>query len=919
MSAVPIRFTAVYSWSDRARAVWGKTDPERGTWLPLVQHLADAADMAETLWREWVPNNLREGLGRAFGGQQVAGAVLVLLAAVHDLGKCAPAFQVKADRVPDYGFLVRELKRVGFEFPPKGAKLTPHGLLGQAAVQQLLESAGVQPGIARSVSPIIGSHHGSPTTRWEASHVPQIDLGLDSWADTRREIWHAMLDRAGLSNLPAVFAEPLPVPIQVQLNALVVMADWMSSNTELFPHEVVPNRLADALAGLDLPPRWSPMLNDWDPQEFLWARFARLGGASPQPLQTACVEAARSLDGPALLILEAPMGSGKTEAALMAAETMAARWGNGGVFVGLPTMATATPMFTRIADWLGQVPGADRTAVNLVHSKAALQPEFRELVSRSRFVGLADDAAETEVIVASWFRGRRRAALSTHVVGTIDQALFGALRAKHVMLRQLALAGKVVILDEVHAADDFMGVYLEDVLSWLAQHQVPVLLLSATLPPAKRNSLASAYATGRTRRPEKLELSAQAGYPRLSVVTDTASDWQVSQSERPASTVELVPMADDVPELVELLRQQLSHGGCAGVICSTVRRAQERFSALQQADLGEVVLLHSKFAAPHRAVRESDLVSRLGPNGDRPGRLIVVGTQVLEQSLDIDFDLLVADVAPMDLLFQRLGRLHRHQRGRPVGLTQPRCYLVGVEDWLAPPPQLAAGPAAVYRSWPLWSALAAVGCLPTRIKLPHDIPDLVALAYDEDREAPPGWVDQWSQALAKYRAERAKKENEARAFAIPTPDRARSLEDWADNLASDPEAPRTAARAKVRDADESLEVILIWKDAERNPRVLAGVERHSDALIPRPLGERDGGLARTVASCTVSLPRELTHPGVIEATIAALEAGDLDVSSWQTSPWLNGQLFLVLDSDGRASVGDTTLAYDLELGLRVVR
>lgn len=166
--------------------------------------------------------------------------------------------------------------------------------------------------------------------------------------------------------------------------------------------------------------------------------------------QQASVDAARSLQSPGLLILEAPMGSGKTEAALLAAEELAARFGSGGIFVALPTMATANQCSQ---EWqqLAQIPDAGRTALNLVHSKAALQPEFRSMMY-GRFSGIADDDAGSEVFVSAWFRGRRRAALATHVVGTIDQALFGSLRAKHVMLRQLALTTKVVVLDEIHAA-----------------------------------------------------------------------------------------------------------------------------------------------------------------------------------------------------------------------------------------------------------------------------------------------------------------------------------------------------------------------------------------------------------------------------------------------------------------------------------
>ncbi|MFV0405659.1 MAG: CRISPR-associated helicase Cas3' [Propioniciclava sp.] len=919
----------MHSWTNDVLAIWGKTDPKHSTWLPLVHHLSDAADMADILWSEWLADSIVARLSYLFGGKDTAHGIVILLAGVHDLGKCAPAFQGKADRIPGYGFLAQDLRNRGFDVPPLGPRPTPHGLLGQMAVADLLRQDGVTKLAANGFSQIIGAHHGTPADRSAAGRVPPRDLGSGLWHATRTEIWQAAVKRSGLEQLGEVLSEEIPPWAQVQLNAVVVMADWMSSNIDLFPHTRSPDRLHAALEALDLPERWRPSVPHDPPENLLHGRFPHLAGLTPQPLQQAAVEAAQALNQSALLIFEAPMGSGKTEAALLASEIIAASQGVGGTFVALPTMATANPMFSRVAAWLRRVAGSSRTALSLAHSKAALQPEFREL-SRGRFVSITDDEPpgqlreggtepSTEVYVAGWFRGRRRAALATHVVGTIDQALFGSLRAKHAMLRQLALVSKVVVLDEVHAADDFMSVFLTDVLAWLGHHQVPVLLLSATLPPAQRKELATAYASGWVGRPTGLELPASGGYPRLTVVTSQADDWPVTQPNEPASQVVLSALDDGLDTLLSLLRAKLTDGGCAGVICSTVARAQERYAYLKSADIGEVMLIHSKFVAPHRADRESELVARLGPRGDRPNRIIVVGTQVLEQSLDIDFDVLVSDVAPMDLLMQRVGRLHRHPgRARPDPVSTAQCFLVGLAHNTTPP-EIDRGVAVVYGTWPVWSCVATLGPLPVTLALPHDIPSLVATAYDEDRAAPTEWGSAWTDALQRHQDTRSDRRRKARAFALPLPEETLDLADWANNLASDPEASAQSARARVRDTDESLEVVLIQVDEHDNPRVLDDVGPYSGAMIPRPLGERDAALARTVATCTVALPRSLTHPGAIDATITALEKGPLDLSSWQASAWLQGQLVVVLNPDGRATVGDATLAYDRELGLREVR
>ena len=156
-------------------------------------------------------------------------------------------------------------------------------------------------------------------------------------------------------------------------------------------------------------------------------------------------------------------------------------------------------------------------------------------------------------------------------------------------------------------------------------------------------------------------------------------------------------MGDSLDELINLIEDKMSDGGCIGIIRDTVARAQDTFDALDSRLDCEVVLVHSRFLAPQRARREADLVRRLGRSGEsRPDRLVVVGTQVLEQSLDVDFDLLISDIAPIDLLLQRIGRLHRHDRQRPVPLREATCLVTGVDAWLEDGPQFSRGIELVY-------------------------------------------------------------------------------------------------------------------------------------------------------------------------------------------------------------------------------
>ena len=224
-------------------------------------------------------------------------------------------------------------------------------------------------------------------------------------------------------------------------------------------------------------------------------RFRLTPEQQPYPVQAAAVQIALGMADPGLMIIEAPMGEGKTEAALAAAEILAATTGAGGCFLALPTRATSDAAFPRMLNWLERVPDADRErgalAVGLAHGKARFHTDFQDLMKVGRSVGIElDGEPQTRELAAHrWLSGRKKALLSSFVVGTIDQLLFAALKSRHLALRHLGLAGKVVIIDEAHAYDVYMSQYLDRALEWLAAYRVPTIVLSATLPGRRRKEM----------------------------------------------------------------------------------------------------------------------------------------------------------------------------------------------------------------------------------------------------------------------------------------------------------------------------------------------------------------------------------------------------------------------------------------------
>ncbi|RSS57441.1 CRISPR-associated helicase Cas3' [Streptomyces sp. WAC01280] len=957
-----------------ALVVWAKHDRDCDGWLPLWQHMEDSAAVAGLLWDRWLPSRVRGLIGAALPDGEADGRLLaVWLAGVHDIGKATPAFacQVEqlADRMRVQGLEMRSLGAMG---PDR--RLAPHGLAGQVMLGEWLEEqCGWAARQCGQFTVVVGGHHGVPPehgqitaldSRGQLLRTPGKSRAL--WRRVQDELLDACADEFGVRDrLGAWGVVRLPQPVQVLLTALVIVSDWIASNPDLFPYypQDVPRsgveRAAAAWRGLDLPETWCPVEPVEDAQEFFVSRFGFPAGAKVRPVQEAAVELARSMEEPGLMVVEAPMGEGKTEAALAVAEIFAARSGAGGVFFALPTMATGSAMFPRLLSWLRRLPAREGTrhSVLLAHSKAALNDDFADLMRGTRPVVAVDvDAlqgvswrpgdsgrsAPADLVAHAWLRGRKKAMLSSFVAGTVDQLLFAGLKSKHLALRHLAVAGKVVVIDEAHAYDAYMGVYLDRVLSWLGAYGVPVVVLSATLPAGRRRELVEAYAGAGCQGSTAAVFDAVAAagdYPLLTAVARGGEPVmrRPAPSGRGAS-VRLERLKDGLDVLGDRLEAELSSGGCALVVRNTVGRVLETSRALR-ARFGEdqVTVAHSCFLDIDRAENDAALLSRFGPPekaSDRPaGPHIVVASQVAEQSLDVDFDLLVTDLCPIDLLLQRMGRLHRHQRGaeqeeRPSRLRGARCLVTGV-DWNGGVPAPVRGSVAVYGAYALLRSAAALlphldggaGC---PVQLPEDISPLVQSAYANGPAGPENWADALVGALAKHEERRADQADRAATFRLDEVGKAgRPLFGWVAAGAGDADDTR-AGRAQVRDSRESLEVVVVqrradgvlttvpWLGQDRQGRQIGGLVLPQDQ-VPAPLA------ARTAAASGLRLPIQFSYAEVMDRAVAELE--ELYVPAWQVkdSHWLAGQLILALDEDCQTRLAGFSLRYSRIDGLEVTR
>ena len=904
--------------SYEVRLFAGKTDPvNSGFWLPLWMHLRDTAGIMVYLVQKWLPESVRQHIGL---DEDLLTQTACFLGWVHDLGKTSTNFQgpIMA-QLPEPG--QRLEKYTTLSYREQNRKYSRHALASEAILRWLKCPNGL--------ASVAGAHHGKPQTGkdvfdqlgdeeeegcWESNYWPEGEQKF--WESCWRELFGYALQESGFSSVDEL--PQLTIPAEILLTGLLIMADWIASNTRYFPlipveevgsDTLYPARVDRAWEALDLTSPWKVQSDVTEP-----GAFAERFGFPPNEVQWAMLEAVSQAQEPGMFILEAQMGVGKTEAALGAAEILAKHGGEGGIFFGLPTQATANGIFGRLLAWAEKQPDGLEHSIKLAHGMAELNETYirlqQDTVRVEEDLEADPDAdPESRVMVHQWFRGNKQGLLADFVIGTVDQLLMAALQQKHVMLRHLGLAGKVVVIDECHAYDAYMNCYLDRALTWLGRYKVPVILLSATLPAKRRVELVRAYLNGRT-APDGPWQTCR-GYPLLTWTDGEKVEQTTIPLESEPRRVETFPLTEE--QLTDTLRSALREGGCTGVIVNTVKKAQA-VAARLRAELPEleVVVFHAQFLMPDRAAKEDALMKRIGKHStpEQRDKLIVVGTQVLEQSLDIDLDFLVTELCPMDLLLQRIGRLHRHEnRTRPRPMAQARCAVLdtGTEDF-------DEGSKAVYGEWLLWRTRKL---LPAAITLPDDIAPLVQDVYGWEPDPLPA-SPQSMAARAAYENAQNKKRSKAEEFTILPPEEHKKrpacnvLDGWMEDVGA---VSDNGARAAVRDGDPSVDVLVLMRDAAGNVRFLPDETGHPGACVPTDEPPQPE-MALQIARQKLRLPGYFSKRWSVEQTIAALEAENRETFGlWQQSPLLRGELVLLLDDHLTAQLAGQVLQYDRENGL----
>ena len=576
------------------------------------------------------------------------------LVALHDIGKVSPGFEGKYFRE----LLKEKAPKWAREFV-NGGVVTNHASIGAKALKSLFALESDHP-LVRAVA----AHHGFAPER--------LDFTRDgAWQDERVALIRALEKEFGVGREWSPI-EDIPVDL---LAGITCVADWIASDESFFPPGEPPltseegrSRAASALTQCGF--RRTDFKRDLS--------FRDIFGFDPYPAQQAFID---TVTEPGVYVLEAPMGMGKTESALYAAYRLVEAGCHSGIYFALPTRLTSDRIHDRVEQFLKTV-SSTPTAVKLAHGQAWLkEEENRDHDFKLDWGGegtrkVNGDRAWFEVFnpkepnkpeklhVPRWFNPSKRGLLFPFAVGTIDQALLSVLNVKHSFVRSFGLAGKVVILDEVHSYDAYTGTLLDDLVARLRELGCTVIILSATLTDARRKSLLGGKAPNVT------------GYPLLTGLRANGEAVVRALEPPPARNVYL-RWIDAAVESPLTAAVEKARAGC-NVLCiaNTVATAQEWFRKLKSEmvpDEFPVGLLHAKFTAHDRDRIENEWMVKLGKrpkegSDPRPHGSILVSTQIVEQSVDIDADWMLSELAPVDMLLQRLGRLWRHERtNRPVG------------------------------------------------------------------------------------------------------------------------------------------------------------------------------------------------------------------------------------------------------------
>ncbi|MBA7527502.1 CRISPR-associated endonuclease/helicase Cas3 [subsurface metagenome] len=816
--------------------IWGKTktiemdDNKKIIYHPLICHLIDVAITTELYWEKILSNHLKDHvITTLFKDHESAKSWIVFLAGCHDLGKATPGFQVK---IPE---LAKNLAQFSLDVYPTNQY---HNYLSGEILSNYFKSElkNVDMELIRSLKYLLSGHHGIFPRAQDFLNISPDDIGNKKWIQIQHLLIKIITEYSGISlnSIDEVLQSPIQNnrdsfnAILIFIAGLISIADWIGSNDYFFNFYTDFDKIADLKQYYEISKQRAEIAlqtigwNNWkysgEQRKELSFREVFPFIEQPRPLQSTLIKHLDIIQSPSLIIIEAPMGEGKTEAALYCQYYLERKEDLQGAYIALPTQATANQMFLRVQKFLTEIKKGLRVNLHLLHGNALLSENYEILKTRSK----NNEGEESNLIADEWFTYRKRGLISPFGVGTIDQIFLSVLPLRYFYIRLFGLAGKVVLVDEVHSYDVYMSEILESLLYWLKLLGCTVILLSATLPSHKRKRLIECFYSGDQEK--KI-----ATYPRITICRESnilSSSFETELTKQGAESVSLEWVKEG--SIKERIKRSLKQGGRIALICNKIRRAQYFYQLLQDLkNVGvEVKVLHSRFPFIQRDTLEKSLLEKFGRETDHSEHSrILISTQIIEQSLDIDFDLMISDLAPIDLLFQRMGRLHRHiydKKGalikRPETLIRPRFLIIEPELDNNHIPKFNR---PIYSQFLLLKTYLQVR-FTKEISIPEDIESMIEGVYGDNIIIPHSlkdyeqyWINILTEQEKKMALGEREKQLKAQYKIIPDPNDEDFFEDFSSYLEENNADAQYSLQAFTRITFPSINLVCLYPESDQ--------------------------------------------------------------------------------------------------------
>lgn len=633
-----------------AEKLWAKspTDKQKGQKKLLIDHMIETGVTAGCLLSGVYRPLLRQLSVLTEIEESDLAKKIIFICAIHDIGKAHPVFQ-QGDIKTEHILKAAGLNQITFGKKVRHEKYAEE-LLEDSSLLKLDTNAKNKKYIAE----IVSMHHQKNGQK----NKDIQNLGIDDekrkerWAAIQKYLYHYMKEVFPFDDLniikqnnPHIFA------IQNAILGILITSDWIASNEDVWKEQKSYKDFAKINDFLENRKKWVSLFLNAEHLKYLSIPavpdFKTTFGFTGRPVQKDVEDIVRHNDVKVMLV-ESGCGSGKTEAALYAAAVLGHRYGLSGMYMGLPTGVSAAALQGRVEDFLcNKIKVDEITKTKLFTSQAIFLKESEE-----------DGSGDN--LKSEWTDLSRQRLLYPYSIGTVDQVMTVARLVRFESLRMAGLSSKVLIIDEIHAYDIYMMTIIEKLIQICGELGVPVILLSATLPVTTKKNL-FAIATGNN------EITVHDDYPMISYVTkDNTFREKISESYEKEKEIacELLPILHNPECIAQNAINTISNGGCLCIIMNTVKDAVAVYDEVkkQSDDSCEILLYHARMPMSTRDKKSKRILKLFGKDrSNRPQKAIVIGTQVLEQSLDVDFDYMMTAICPIDLLLQRIGRYHRHE------------------------------------------------------------------------------------------------------------------------------------------------------------------------------------------------------------------------------------------------------------------